>query len=133
MLDASGRKLHHTPTACDQVHIRIAAAPPTLETAADQPAATMLEATMNRMNGRRIAVAVMSVIIGSTVAATPRTAAASNPGDGPAGIRPVQYGCQMFGPFATMGRANDVANEARSYGRSAMAFHNGDGYYVRVC
>jgi hypothetical protein len=39
----------------------------------------------------------------------------------------------MFGPYATMRRANEVANEARNYGFSAVAFHNGDGYYVRVC
>jgi hypothetical protein len=39
----------------------------------------------------------------------------------------------MFGPYATMGRANEVAAQARSYGYSAVAFHNGDGYYVRVC
>jgi hypothetical protein len=41
--------------------------------------------------------------------------------------------CQMFGPYATMRRANEVANEARGYGYSAVAFHNGNGYYVRVC
>jgi hypothetical protein len=37
-----------------------------------------------------------------------------------------------FGPYATMRRANEVANYARSLGYSALAFHNGDGYYVRV-
>lgn len=41
--------------------------------------------------------------------------------------------CQMFGPYATMNRANQIANEARQQGYSAIAFHNGDGYYVRVC
>lgn len=36
------------------------------------------------------------------------------------------------GPFATMGRANQEANAWRARGFSANAFHNGDGYYVRV-
>jgi hypothetical protein len=133
MLDVSVGKFHHTAACCDQVHIRTFAAPPTLESAADQTFATMLEVPMNRMNGRRIAVALMSVMIGSTVAAMPRAAAASDPGEGRADIQLAQYGCQMFGPFATMRRANEVANEARSYGRNAIAFHNGDGYYVRAC
>jgi hypothetical protein len=47
--------------------------------------------------------------------------------------RLVQYECGVFGPYATMRRANEVANEARGYGFTAVAFHNGDGYYVRVC
>jgi hypothetical protein len=48
-------------------------------------------------------------------------------------VQLAQNDCRMFGPYATMRRANEVANEARSYGFSAVAFHNGDGYYVRVC
>jgi hypothetical protein len=36
------------------------------------------------------------------------------------------------GPFATMRRAEEVANQFRSQGLRAVAFHNGDGYYVRV-
>jgi hypothetical protein len=37
-----------------------------------------------------------------------------------------------YGPFVTMGRANQEANAWRARGFSANAFHNGDGYYVRV-
>jgi hypothetical protein len=37
-----------------------------------------------------------------------------------------------YGPFATMGRANQEANAWRPRGFTAVAFHNGDGYYVRV-
>ena len=37
-----------------------------------------------------------------------------------------------LGPYATMRRANEVANEYRARGYSAVAFHNGDGYYVNV-
>jgi len=36
------------------------------------------------------------------------------------------------GPFATMRRAQEEANKFRSRGLRAVAFHNGDGYYVRV-
>ncbi len=38
----------------------------------------------------------------------------------------------IYGPYATMRRANEVANEARNLGFSAIAYHNGDGYYVKV-
>jgi hypothetical protein len=48
-------------------------------------------------------------------------------------VLPVQSNCQVAGPFATMRRANEVAAEARQRGYSAMAYHNGDGYYVRAC
>jgi hypothetical protein len=37
-----------------------------------------------------------------------------------------------YGPYATMRRAEEVANDFRRRGARAIAFHNGDGYYVRV-
>jgi hypothetical protein len=37
-----------------------------------------------------------------------------------------------YGPFATMRRAEEEANKYRRQGMNAVAFHNGDGYYVRV-
>lgn len=37
-----------------------------------------------------------------------------------------------YGPYATMRRANEVANWFRQQGYRAVAFHNGDGYYVDV-
>jgi hypothetical protein len=36
------------------------------------------------------------------------------------------------GPFVTMRRAEEEANGYRAQGFRAVAFHNGDGYYVRV-
>jgi hypothetical protein len=36
------------------------------------------------------------------------------------------------GPFATLRRAEEFANGYRAQGLRAVAFHNGDGYYVRV-
>jgi hypothetical protein len=36
------------------------------------------------------------------------------------------------GPFATMRRANEEAAGYRAQGCQAVAFHNGDGYYIRV-
>ena len=38
----------------------------------------------------------------------------------------------IYGPYATIRRANEVASYYRSLGFSAIAYHNGDGYYVRV-
>jgi hypothetical protein len=37
-----------------------------------------------------------------------------------------------YGPYATMRRAEEVANDLRRQGRRAVAFHNGDAYYVRA-
>ncbi|MDZ7652933.1 MAG: hypothetical protein U5L03_10445 [Burkholderiaceae bacterium] len=37
-----------------------------------------------------------------------------------------------YGPFVTMRRAQEEANKYRQRGLSSVAFHNGDGYYVRV-
>lgn len=37
-----------------------------------------------------------------------------------------------FGPFATMRRAEEEAYLHRQRGLNATAFHNGDGYYLRV-
>jgi hypothetical protein len=85
---------------------------------------------MEGMNGRRIAFAIM---IGSSLAAMPGAAAGSVPAERHAGVQLVQYDCQMFGPYATMGRANEIANQARASGYNAIAYHNGDGYYVKVC
>jgi len=36
------------------------------------------------------------------------------------------------GPFVTMRRAEEEADKFRSRGLRAWAFHNGDGYYIRV-
>ena len=37
-----------------------------------------------------------------------------------------------YGPFTTMRRAEEEANRYRSQGFHVAAFHNGDGYYIRV-
>jgi hypothetical protein len=50
---------------------------------------------------------------------------------GAAGRAPQQQ-VRRFGPFATMRRANEVADTFRRQGCQAVAFHNGDGYYVDV-
>jgi hypothetical protein len=88
---------------------------------------------MKSVNGRSVAFALGAIMIGSAIAAMPGAAAGAIAGGRHASVQWVQYGCQMFGPYATMRRANEMANQARGYGYSAVAFHNGDGYYVRVC
>jgi len=80
------------------------------------------------MAGIVAAIAVVSVVMG-----VPAASSAKEMGNGRTAIQLAQFGCQMVGPFATMGRANEIAGQARSIGYSAVAFHNGDGYYVRVC
>jgi hypothetical protein len=47
----------------------------------------------------------------------------ANPGANPDGTR---------GPFATLRRAEEEANRYRVQGLRAVAFHAGDGYYIRV-
>ena len=37
-----------------------------------------------------------------------------------------------YGPFATLRRAEEVANQYRARGFQVVAFHNGDGYYINV-
>ncbi|MBR0679160.1 hypothetical protein GXW74_01575 [Roseomonas eburnea] len=54
-------------------------------------------------------------------------------GDHHVSLRYVEGGCRILGPFATTRRAIAVANEARSHASSVIAFHDGEGYYVRVC
>lgn len=74
------------------------------------------------------------------IAATIMVALAPMAGGVPAGaalraslVLPTQSGCEVAGPFATMRRANEVAAEARHRGYRAVAYHDGDGYYVRAC
>jgi hypothetical protein len=77
--------------------------------------------------------ALLVTVICSFIAGTPAGATDNASRSEYSAVQLAQFGCRMFGPYATMGRANEVANEARSYGYTALAFHNGDGYYVRVC
>lgn len=55
------------------------------------------------------------------------TAHAATPAEA---VRVAQAG--RYGPYATLRRANEVANWFRQQGYQAVAFHNGDGYYVNV-
>ena len=81
----------------------------------------------------RLTSALTAILIGSSLGAVPARATHSEAGANSNTIRLAQAGCQMLGPYATMRRANEVANVARVVGYSALPFHNGDGYYVRVC
>lgn len=45
-------------------------------------------------------------------------------------VRVAQAG--RYGPYATLRRANEVANWFRQRGYQAVAFHDNDGYYVNV-
>lgn len=78
-----------------------------------------------------------NVLRSAVLAAVPFLSALAQPAD----ARPVESADRVelartqdavYGPYATIRRANEVANYARSLGYSAVAYHNGDGYYVRV-
>ena len=73
--------------------------------------------------------AVAAIIIGSFVATLPVMAT----GAGSTGAVQLAQGCSTYGPFATIRRANEIAAQAGSMGFSTQVFHNGDGYYVRIC
>jgi bifunctional N-acetylglucosamine-1-phosphate-uridyltransferase/glucosamine-1-phosphate-acetyltransferase GlmU-like protein len=47
-------------------------------------------------------------------------------------VERAQFASTVLGPYATIRRANEVANYARSLGYSAFVYPNGDGYYVRI-
>jgi hypothetical protein len=76
----------------------------------------------------RVISALAASVIGLSFGAVSRAVADSDASSDPTIRKLVQNDCRMFGPYATLRRANEVANEARSYGFSAVAFHNGDGY-----
>lgn len=75
-----------------------------------------------------------NILRSAVLIAAPMLSATALPADaGPIGqIELARAQDAVYGPYATMRRANEVANYARSLGYSAVAYHNGDGYYVRV-
>lgn len=77
-------------------------------------------------------ICVMSVMAAVAIGAMP-AGATDRAAERATTAQVAQAGCRMYGPYATMRRANEVANQASSSGYSAVPFHNGDGYYVRVC
>jgi hypothetical protein len=88
---------------------------------------------MKTISKTSMAAIITVIAVVSVVASVPVASSAKEMGNGRTAIQLAQFGCQMVGPFATMGRANEIAGQARSIGYSAVAFHNGDRYYVRVC
>ena len=82
----------------------------------------------------RLASAAVATVMASSLAIIlPATAAGHDARPGPAAAVQLAQSCTTFGPYATMGRANEIAAQANGLGYTSMAFHNGDGYYVRVC
>jgi hypothetical protein len=82
---------------------------------------------------RKLIVALFAVgILGTVLIAPPAPAHETIAGQSPtpAVSSPVEIG--TYGPYATIRRANEVANEFRSLGFTAIVFHDGIGYFVRV-
>ena len=76
---------------------------------------------------------VATVMASSLAIIVAATAPGHGASTGPLAAIELAQSCTTFGPYATMRRANEIVYEANGLGYSAMAFHNGDGYYVRVC
>ena len=81
----------------------------------------------------RLISVVAASIFGSSVAITPAMAAGGGAGADFAARVQLAQACSTYGPFATIRRANEVAGQARFMGFNTQVFHNGDGYYVRIC
>jgi hypothetical protein len=79
----------------------------------------------------RLVSAVIATVMGASLGSLPARATDSNAGERST-VRLAQS-CETYGPYATIRRANEIAYQANNLGYSTQVFHNGDGYYVRVC
>ena len=70
----------------------------------------------------------LALLLGLPASATPP----AGHGAAQAPTVPAAAQARRFGPFATMRRRNEVPNQCRRAGWRAVAFHNGDGWYVDV-
>jgi hypothetical protein len=95
----------------------------------------MKESSMpNPMLQTRLVSAVVATMIGSSLAiALPASATDADTSGGSTATIRLAQSCGSYGSYATIRRANEVAYTARGLGYSTLVFHNGDGYYVRVC
>jgi hypothetical protein len=75
--------------------------------------------------------ALLALMAGSTLAALPGSSDLGVVRDSAPEVQVAQ--CSRYGPYATAGRANQVAAEARSYGYSAVVYPEWGAYYVNVC
>jgi hypothetical protein len=75
--------------------------------------------------------ALLAIVAGSAFAALPGAADLGLVRDSAPKLQVAQ--CSRYGPYATVGRANQVAAEARSYGYSAVVYPEWGAYYVNVC
>lgn len=76
--------------------------------------------------------AVAIIALGSLLAAAPAPAGAGEAQHQATHAEFAQAASVVYGPYATIRRANEVANYARSLGYSALVYPVGDEYYVRV-
>jgi hypothetical protein len=75
--------------------------------------------------------ALPALMAGSTLAAVPGTSDVGAVRDNASSVQVAQ--CARYGPYATAGRANQVAAEARATGYSAVVYPEWGAYYVNVC
>jgi hypothetical protein len=80
--------------------------------------------------GRMVLVAALAMLtLGSSVTVSPTRTEA---GPSTSAEELIQVQAVRYGPFATMRRANEVANHFRSRGYNAQAFPEWGAYYVNV-
>lgn len=84
------------------------------------------------MSRKLLQTVIAALAVGTSLAFVSVDASAANVEQRATRVETAQATALIYGPYATMGRANEVAKEFRSLGFSAFAFHNGDGYYVKV-
>jgi hypothetical protein len=77
--------------------------------------------------------ALAALAVGSSLAAVPTRAKASEMWDRSTDVELAQAEFFRLGPYATIRRANEVANYCRSFGYNVSApYHYGGGYCVNV-
>jgi hypothetical protein len=74
---------------------------------------------------------LLALMAGSTLAAVPGASDVGAVRNNAAGVWVAQ--CARYGPYATAGRANQVAAEARASGYSAVVYPEWGAYYVNIC
>jgi hypothetical protein len=80
--------------------------------------------------GRMVLVVTLAMLtLGSSLTVSPARTEAD---PSPSAEQSIQVQAVRYGPFATMRRANEVANHFRGRGYNALAFPEWGAYYVNV-
>ncbi len=82
---------------------------------------------------RRVLTSVLALVaLGSSLLAAPGRAETRETWDDSASVQLVQVQAGRYGPFATLRRANEIADHFRGRGYNAHAYPEWGVYYVNV-